>query len=426
MITLSRAELDRLTLIESVISRHTTQQQAAIELSLSTRQVKRLVRKYRLDGAYGLISKRRGKQPNNLISNDVKQQALALVHDRYPDFSPTFAHEKLTECHQLKFSVETLRQWMISDGLWKGKSRKQAKIHQQRLRRSRLGELVQIDGSPHDWFEGRALPCTLIVFIDDATSQLLALRFAPTETTQAYMETLDDYLDQHGRPVALYSDKHSIFRVNRPDKEGAITQFTRALKTLDIEPIHANTPQAKGRVERANKTLQDRLVKEMRLQGIDSIEEANHFLPQFISDYNKRFSVAPRSSENTHREVLHNEQELRLILSLHHTRKLSKNLCLQFHNSQYQLQGYGNGYRLRGSMVTICEMFNGDVVILHQGQELAYKKLQQGEPAVTIADEKTVRDHVSLTIIKQHSSPKWKPPVDHPWRNHINSSAANP
>lgn len=143
--------------------------------------------------------------------------------------------------------------------------------------------MIQLDGSPHDWFEGRAPECTLIVFIDDATSQLMALRFASAETTQVYMETLQHYCQQHGRPVALYSDKHSIFRVNHPDKEGEITQFTRAIK----EPIHANTPQAKGRVERANQTLQDRLVKEMRLQGIDNIDDANTFLPRFIEDYNQ-------------------------------------------------------------------------------------------------------------------------------------------
>ena len=167
-----------------------------------------------------------------------------------------------------------------------------------------------------------------MVFIDDATSRLLALRFAPTETTRAYMETLAQQLDQHGRPVAIYSDKHSIFRVNYPDKEGELTQFTRALKTLDIEPIHANTPQAKGRVERANKTLQDRLVKEMRLRSIGSIEQANAFLPRFIDDYNRRFAVTAHHPDNAHREVLHSAEALTLILCLHHRRKLSKNLTI--------------------------------------------------------------------------------------------------
>ncbi|EED5060701.1 ISNCY family transposase, partial [Salmonella enterica subsp. enterica serovar Enteritidis] len=157
---------------------------------------------------------------------------------------------------------------------WREKRRKTARIHQRRQRRPCYGELIQIDGSPHHWFEDRGPRCTLIVFIDDATSALMGLRFAPAETTQAYMETLGKYVTQHGIPLALYSDKHSIFRVNNPDREGELTQFTRAIKTLGIEPIHANTPQAKGRVERANQTLQDRLVKELRLQNISDIASA--------------------------------------------------------------------------------------------------------------------------------------------------------
>ena len=162
---------------------------------------------------------------------------------------------------------EALGKWMAEDGLWRPKRRREARVHQSRPRRARVGELVQVDGSPHDWFEGRGPRCSLIVFIDDATSRLLALRFFRSETTQACMETLRNHLAEHGRPVALYSDRHSVFRVNRKDGEDAPTQFTRALKTLDIEPVHASTPQAKGR----NLTLQDRLVKEMRLRGIDGI-----------------------------------------------------------------------------------------------------------------------------------------------------------
>ena len=183
---------------------------------------------------------------------------------------------------------------MVAEGLWRSKKRPGARVHQSRPRRPALGELVQIDGSPHAWFEDRGRRCTLIVFIDDATSRLMALRFAEAETTEAYVRTLRGYLDQHGRPVAIYSDKHSIFRVNQQDREGDLTQFTRMLKTLDIQPIHANTPQAKGRVERANQTLQDRLVKELRLRRIDDMESANAFLPEFITDYNQRFSVAPK------------------------------------------------------------------------------------------------------------------------------------
>lgn len=425
--TLSNQELNRLSIVESVITKRLTQQQAANQLGLSVRQIKRLVRAYRREGVKGLQSKHRGKRPNNAISQTIRQQALALLNQRYSDFSPTFAHQKLTEQHGLVFSVETLRQWMITEGYWQPKSRRKAAIHPSRARRPCLGELIQIDGSPHDWFEGRGPHCTLIVFIDDATSRLMALQFSPAETTQAYMETLQGYCQQHGRPVSLYSDKHSIFRVNHPNKEGEITQFTRAIKTLDIEPIHANTPQAKGRVERANQTLQDRLVKEMRLQGINTIEEANAFLPQFMEDYNQRFAVEPRSDENAHRPLLHTEEELALIFSLHHTRKLSKNLSCQFQNTEYQLQGYGNGYRLRGAQVTLCQSFTGDVTILYQGKVLTYQRFSQGRRPTPIDDEKTVGARVDqIKQQQQQQKPQWKPAVDHPWKRAFKDSMVSP
>ena len=417
-ITLSHREVDRLAVIQSTVNRQLTQAQAARQLGIGTRQVKRLVRAYRSKGTAGVVSGHRGRRPGNAIDDAVRQQALGLLQARYADFSPTFAHEKLTELHGLSFSVETLRQWMMAAGLWQSKSRRQAHIHQRRPRRTRLGDLVQIDGSPHDWFEGRGPYCTLIVFIDDATSRLMALHFAPTETTQAYMETLEYHLAQYGRPVALYSDKHSIFRVNHPNQDGALTQFTRALKTLDIAPIHAHTPQAKGRVERANQTLQDRLVKELRLQGIDTIDQANHFLPTFMADYNQRFAIEPRAAEDAHREVLHSPEELGLILCLHHTRKLSKNLSLQFHNTEYQLQNYGKGYRLRGATVTVCEAFDGTVTLIHQGHPLSFRTLLQGEAPVPVVDEKSIHAQVDLASLKQRRNPTWKPAPDHPWRSY--------
>jgi len=416
LMTMSQQELDRATVIQQVVEKKILQKDAARQLDLSLRQIKRLVKRYRLEGIKGLISRHRGKSPNNLIPDDIRQNILTLVKTHYADFGPTLACEKLTQCHEYQLSVETLRQWMIADGLWKPKTRKQARIHQRRPRRPCRGELIQIDGSPHDWFEGRDAYCTLIVFIDDATSELMTLKFVPTETTQAYMETLDQYLQQHERPVALYSDKHSVFRVNHPDHEGDITQFTRALKTLDIAPIHANTPQAKGRVERANQTLQDRLVKEMRLQGISDIDSANDFLPRFIEDYNRRFAIAPQSSVDAHRPVLHSTEELALILSIHHTRKLSKNLTFQFKSREYQLQNLGKGYRLRGAQVTICEDFNDSVAVMYKGHLLDYRILAQGEPLVPINDEKLVHSTVEQAKLQQISNPKWKPPADHPWR----------
>ena len=211
------------------------------------------------------------------------------------------------------------------------------------------------------------------MFVDDATSRLLALRFVRSESTQAYMQTLRDYLHAHGRPMPLYTDKHGIFRVNQGERDGALTQFTRALRTLDIEPIHAHSPQAKGRVERANGTLQDRLVKELRLRGIDDVETANAFLPTFMADNNGRFSVEPASALDAHRAVLNSEAELDLIFSLHATRKISKNLMLQYARREYQLTVPTPANGLRGATVTVCEGFDGTVTVLRGGRVLPHR-----------------------------------------------------
>ncbi len=415
-ITLSHKEVDRLSVIQAVQQRQLKQEDAARQLGVSTRQIRRLLRRYREGGAAALVSRQRGKRPNNAIAQPIRDAILALVRTRYADFGPTLASEMLLEYHGYRISPETLRQWMMADQLWRPKRRRQARIHQRRPRRPCRGELVQIDGSPHDWFEGRAPACSLIVFIDDATSALLALRFAPAETTRAYMDTLADALATHGRPVALYSDKHSIFRHNHPDHDGELTQFARALKTLDIALIHANTPQAKGRVERANSTLQDRLVKAMRLAAISDIDTANAWLPTFMARYNQRFATAPQSPVDSHRAVLHDAEEINQILALHHTRTLSKNLTLQFCNREYQIQHAGKGYRLRGAKVTVCEHASGQVTLLHQGRSLAYRLLAQGEPPAPLDDEKSVHQSVEQAKAAQQQRPAYKPPADHPWR----------
>ena len=409
-------EADRAAVIMAVAEGRLKQREAADRLGLGARQVKRLAKRHRAEGAAGMASKRRGAPSNRAFGEDVRLEALRLVRESYPDFGPTFAAEKLSEEHGLEVSRETLRKWMAEAGLWRPKARRKARVHQSRPRRARVGELVQVDGSPHDWFEGRGPRCALIVFIDDATSRLLALRFFAAETTGAYMETLRGHLADHGRPVALYSDRYSVFRVNRKGGEDAPTQFTRALLTLDIEPIHASTPQAKGRVERANRTLQDRLAKELRLRGIDGMEAANAWLPEFMAGYNQRFAVAPREAEDAHRPVLHDAGELALILCEHHVRKLSKNLTFKFERREHQLTGEGKGYRLRGASVTACKGCDGSVAVLLGGRRLAFRVLAEGEAAAPVADEKNVGDRVDEAKAKQASRPNWKPAPDHPWR----------
>jgi hypothetical protein len=234
--------------------------------------------------------------------------------------------------------------------------------HQLRPRRSCVGELVQIDGSHHDWFEGRRDKCCLLVFIDDASGQLQQLRFEEAETTFGYFAATRSYIKAHGRPLAYYSDKHGVFRVNRPESQSdKSTQFERALQALDIQLICANSPQAKGRVERANGTLQDRLVKELRLRNISDIEAANAFMPTFMADYNRRFAVVPSSAVNAHREALPTEEVMDFIFSFQETRRLSKNLELSYLNEIFQVNSTTPGYTLRGATVTVCQARDGSI-----------------------------------------------------------------
>jgi len=285
---MSQPELTRLEVIQRVKRKTLKQRQAAELLSISVRQVKRLCKAFQASGAAGLISKRRGQPSNNRLPEKTINKARQLLRRRYPDFGPTLATEKLS-IEGVSLSVETVRQLLIGEGLWRAKSVHRPVIHQLRERRARLGELVQIDGSPHDWFEGRAPKCTLLVFVDDATSRLMYLQFVAAETTFNYFAGVRSYITAFGKPLAFYSDKFGVFRVNIPNALSGtgLTQFGRALKELQIELICAHSPQAKGRVERANQTLQDRLTKELRLRGLDTVAAANAYLPEFIADYNQ-------------------------------------------------------------------------------------------------------------------------------------------
>ena len=282
-LTMSVKELDRVELLGRVIERRLTQRQAAAQLGLSLRQVERLCRALRQQGASGLVSRKRGRPSNRKLPEGLREHVLNLVRNRYSDFGPTLACEKLAEQHGVDVSRETLRLWMIDAGFWVPRVERRRRAYQPRYRRSCLGELVQIDGCEHAWFEDRGPKCTLLVYVDDATSRLMELRFVVSESAFDYFAATRSYLEHHGKPVALYSDKASIFRVVVAEaaKGTGITQFGRALSDLNIDIICANTPQAKGRVERAHLTLQDRLVKELRLRSISTLEAGNTYLPEF-------------------------------------------------------------------------------------------------------------------------------------------------
>ena len=268
-VTMSERDLRRIDVLSEVLAERRTVVSAAAVLALSVRQTHRLLIAYRDGGGGSLVHKARGRSSNNRVNPGIQQYAIELVRSNYADFGPTLAAEMLAEKHALKVSRETLRKWMAEEGLWRSRKQRRS-FYQPRLRREAYGELIQIDGSEHRWFEDRAAPCSLLVFIDDATGKLMQLRFAPSESAFSYFEALRPYLDAHGCPVAFYSDKHSVFRVTNSDAKGGqgMTQFGRALAELNIEIICANSSQAKGRVERVNRTLQDRLVKELRLAGI--------------------------------------------------------------------------------------------------------------------------------------------------------------
>ena len=417
-IALSGREWDRAAVIKAVVDRRLRQGAAARQLKVSIRQVKRLVRRYRAEGAAGLRSRRRGRPSNRRLDEAVRVQAMELIRTHYPDFGPTFAREQLIERHGLSMSVETLRQWMIGDGLWQPKRRREQRAHPRRERRACVGELVQVDGSEHAWFEDRGPRCTLLVFIDDASGALMYLRFVPSETTWSYFAALRAYLGAYGRPVSLYSDKHSVFRINALEacRGTGLTQFGRVLATLEIEAIHAHSPQAKGRVERVNGTLQDRLVKELRLAGIDDPEAGNAFLETYRTRFNAQFAIAPRSERDAHRPLRHTAEELDLIFSRQSQRTVSKNLEVQYDNRVYQLDVRKPAYGLRQAKVTVCEQQDGTVSLLHRGRPLMTHVTARARPPRVITDSTTVNTRVSQAL-KQ--PPRRKPAADHPWRHSI-------
>ena len=380
---MSYEELDRVRVVEQVIERRLTQREAARMLGLTSRQVRRLRRAYERDGPEGLASKHRGRPSNRRLASELRQEALATVRSRYEGFGPTLAHEKLTELHGLRLSVETLRRWMIEEGLFIPRARREPRIQQPRRRRPCRGELIQIDGCDHEWFEERALRCTLLVFVDDATSALMELLFCESESAFSYFTAMRSYLAQHGKPVALYSDKATVFRVNRKEPRGGagVTQFSRALSSLNIDILCANTPAAKGRVERAHLTLQDRLVKELRLRGISDVEAANAFAPEFIADYNRRFARAPRSEHDAHRP-LQPFDDLARIFSWQETRLVSKSLTLNYKRVLYVLDPTDAARAARGKRVRIEEREDGSLSLWHDEAEL---------PATAFPKEHSVR-----------------------------------
>jgi transposase len=375
LVTLSQNELRRLEVVQKIRERRLTVTQAAELLHLSRSQVHRLLQAYDRDGACGLASKKRGRPSNRRHSEAFRNTALDLVREHYRDFGPTLAGEKLLERHQLAVSKETLRKWMTEAGIWTSRRERRRQLHQPRGRRDCFGELVQIDGSHHWWFENWGAKCALLVYIDDATGKLLHLRFAGSENTFDYLIATKAYLQEWGKPISFYSDKHGIFRTTRGsefDRTSGLTQFGRALYELNIDIICANTPQAKGRVERANQTLQDRLVKELRLRGIDTIEAANAFAPEFVADFNARFGKEPRNPKDMHRPLAEHEN-LDGAMCRKEVRTLSRALTLRYDKVLFILDPSDLTKRLAGKKVVVCDYPDGRLEIMEGSTSLPYR-----------------------------------------------------
>lgn len=416
VISMSIKETERITVMDNLIAKRIKQKHAAKQLGITVRQVQRIMGRYRKEGAAGLVHRSRGRISNRAIPDEKEKEIISLIKKYYPDFGPTLACEKLMLLHKISFSDETIRKIMTEGDLWLPKKKKVKDIHPYRERRACLGELIQLDGSPHKWFEDRAPACTLVAFIDDATSKIMDGCFVDYEGTFTLFEATEHYLLTHGKPLIFYVDKHSAFKINRQanieedlkDKQ-AQSQFARAMDELAIEVIFANSPQAKGRIERLFETLQDRLVKEMRLEGISDKKEATRFFrEEYIPFHNSRFAVPAKEKANLHKPLLPTDN-LKRIFTIQSKRLVSKDLIVRYKNSRYQLlPEAGCRYTLRHTAVTVVENKKRKVSFMYKDKsiqnKIAVKEVQHVKPVQVASSKDFTEQRIRI--------PEW----DHPWR----------
>ncbi len=414
-LTMSNREIDRLGVLNNVIAGKLTRNEAGAQLSLCERQVGRLCKKVRKTGNAGIIHGLRGKPSNNQLEPGLLEEAMELVKSKYSDFGPTFANEKLFELHGIKLSVFVLRKAMIKEGLRRAKKSK-PKHRDWRPRRSCVGEMVQLDGSEHDWFEGRGPKCALLVFIDDATSRILYAVFVTVEDTLNLMTATKSYLLLNGRPLFWYVDKDSIYKINRQADidedlrdEQPLTQFTRAMGELGIQVINAHSPQAKGRVERGFGTHQDRLVKELRLAGISTMKAANIFLTDvYVPKHNARFAVAPENGTNVHRPLL-KQHRLDETLSLRTKRTVANDFTVRQDNRFFQLLA-DQPIRVKPKDKLFVEMrLDGSRHLRFKDRYLSFKSIAKLPYRPFHAGKKEVVSAAGLPRFN-------KPANNHPWK----------
>lgn len=414
---LTAEEQERFLVITDLLKRKLTNSAASAKLKLSVRQIKRLKKKVQEQGKLGAIHKLKGKTGNHHFPVEIKEQVLAKVKQNYIDFKPKFASEKLMEYEGLKTNPQTLRRWMVKEGLWKVKNQKQAEFHAWRERKEYFGELQQFDGSYHLWFEsrltdelGNPLEVCLLASIDDATSQITHAKFDFNEGVVAVFNFWKEYVESLGKPLKLYLDKFSTYKINHKnavDNTELMTQFQRACLELSVEVINANSPQAKGRIERLFGTLQDRLVKELRLGNINTIEDGNKFLKEiFIPRFNNQFSVTAAKVGNVHRTLSKKQQHsLSSIFSIKSTRRVNQDYTIQFKNHFYQLEEIQPTTIRPKEKIIIEEWMDENIHFSFKEKYLKFFLLP----------EKPKKQNTSPAILTTHKT-NWKPPPNHPWK----------
>lgn len=405
IIVIRTKELRKLQAANKVIEKEITQKEAASLIGISDRQVRRIVKEVRKDGPKGVIHKLRGRPSNRRKPKELKEQALSLYKERYEGFGPTFACEKLLELDSIKISRETLRLWLIEDGSLK--SRRKKKAHRSwRDRKGHFGEMVQMDGSEHDWLEGRGPKLTMMGFIDDATSSVFG-RFYEYEGTLPAMDGLKRYIETYGIPQSIYLDKHSTYVINRAltleeELSGAqkpLTQFERAADELGVELINAHSPQAKGRIERSFKTHQDRLIKEMRLKGIDNRHDANAYIEEYCAKHNAKYAVAAKEKADFHVKGAR-KRDLDGILCVREKRTLKNDNTVSYEGKLYLIEK-----RVDSKQVTVQIHTDGTMHVTEAGRRLKFKNIK---PRTKTSEAQAVdisRERPTITL-----------PPDHPWR----------
>jgi len=411
IIGMTQKDLNRYQVIKNLVAKLINGTEAAKQLSLSVRQIKRLKNRVTKEGAKGIPHRSRGRESNNKTDPNLWNEAKELIQTNYPDFGPTFAHEKLVEIHKLEIGQGTTRNIMIRENIWTPKKRKKNKQYRcQRERKASFGEMIQFDGCYHFWFEDRGEEYCLLSGIDDATSKPVKLKLGESESVLDVFAYWKKYIEQYGKPVSIYLDKYSTYKINHKnakDNHELLTQFQRVCNDLDIKLITAHSPQAKGRVERPFLTFQDRLVKDMRLQNISTIEEANEFLENFwAKDYAQRFGVWPKSKVDLHRKLTAKElANLDAIFSVQSIRQINNDFTVRFKNHWYQLAKEQPVRPRRKEKVLIEERLDGTLAMRLRGKYLNFKSLP--------AKPEKIKD---ISFARPAKSKAHTPAANHPWR----------